>query len=77
MLAAQENTRKDAVEHFAKIKIIATFVALRDIRCAEAQIQIRFEGVVFACDSFVFYTKTARLSQAEREFETKVFSFTN
>lgn len=57
MLAAQENTRKDAVEHFAKIKIIATFVALRCVRCAEAQIQIKYEGVVFACDSFAFLYK--------------------
>ena len=60
---------KDAVEQFAKIKIIATFVALRDIRCAEARIQIKNEGVVFACDSFVFYIKTARLSQAKRKLK--------
>lgn len=57
MLAAQEDTRKDAVEHFAKIKIIATFVALRDVRCAEAQIEIKFEGVVLAGDSFAFLPK--------------------
>lgn len=57
MLAAQEDTRKDALKHFGKIKIIATFVALRYLRCAEAQIQIKYEGVVFACDSFAFCLK--------------------
>jgi hypothetical protein len=57
VLSVKKMRGKDVVEHVAVTKIMANFTALLVLRCAEAQIHMKCEGVVFDGDSFFFYLK--------------------